>query len=552
MPIVGRLDQYASMLAWEFDETTANNTSISGLGTYYSTEFSENIVDIVRDGLVLNLDAGNLSSYPGIGITWTDVSGGSNNGTLTNGPTYSSANNGSIVFDGVDDVVNGTITGSIFTGNFTQSAWIYKLNNTQPWQGVFTNSSPATINTYLMTFGNGSVAAPYNSVGANQVGVSESGIFLDIGTHINRWLNIIITKSGSTLTIYCYKDGTLLQNSGTITWNGGNFATTNNYQVGRHWAGGSVVPLQGNVSNITLYNRALTATEIQQNYNALATRYGLTTTNSAAPMSTNVFAPYDPVYDEFSGTLFGAGQGRYMRQNTDRTVIVYNEIDEITDFYGRGIIRDGLVLDLDAGISTSYPGSGTTWTDLSVRSANGSLTNGPTYSSANAGVIVFDGTDDYITINRQLSTPFTITSFVRYTDQSKILNTLFNTNPHTVLALSLNRLGGGELYAYVGNGSAWLGAPAIISSSNMNVNQWYQVAFTSTGSGSTLYLNGVGVGTTIHSPSGWGSQFYLGTIIIASGEYLKGNISNTQIYNRSLTASEIQQNFNVLKGRYGL
>jgi hypothetical protein len=229
----------------------------------------------VTDGLVLALDAANSRSYPGTGTTWNDLSGNGNNGTLVNGVGYNSGNGGSLVFDGVDDVVNGTITGSIFTGNFTQSAWIYKLNANQIWQGVFTNSSPATNNTYLMTFGNGSGAAPFNSVGANQVGVSESGIFLNIGTHINKWLNITITKSGSTLTIYCYKDGTLLQNSGTITWNGGNFATTNNYQVGRHWAGGSVVPLQGNVSNVTLYNRALTAQEILQNYNATKSRFNL-------------------------------------------------------------------------------------------------------------------------------------------------------------------------------------------------------------------------------------------------------------------------------------
>ena len=231
--------------------------------------------EIAENGLVLYLDAANIKSYPGSGTTWADLSGNSNTGTLTNGPTYSSANGGSIVFDGVDDVINGTINGSIFTGNFTQSAWVYKLNANQVWQGVFTNSSPATNNTYLMTFGNGSVAAPYNSVGTNQVGVTEVGVFLDIGTHINKWLYIAITKSGTTLTIYCYKDGTLLQNSGTITWNGGNFATTNNYQIGRHWAGGSIVPLQGNVANVTLYNRALTASEIQQNFNALRGRFGI-------------------------------------------------------------------------------------------------------------------------------------------------------------------------------------------------------------------------------------------------------------------------------------
>ena len=227
---------------------------------------------IVTDGLVLALDAGNTKSYPGIGTAWTDLSGNGNNGSLVNGVGYS---NGSLSFDGVNDVVDGTINGSIFTGNFTQSAWVYKLNANRTWEGVFTNSSPATNDTYLMTFGNGSAEAPFNSVGVNRVGISNVGVFLDIGTHINRWLNITITKTGSTLNIYCYKDGTLLQNSGTITWNGGNFATTNNYQIGRHWAGGSVVPLEGNVANVTLYNRALTASEIQQNFNATRSRYSI-------------------------------------------------------------------------------------------------------------------------------------------------------------------------------------------------------------------------------------------------------------------------------------
>ena len=54
---------------------------------------------------------------------------------------------------------------------------------------------------------------------------------------------------------------------------------------------------------------------------------------AATTLSANVFAPYDPVYDEVGGTLFGAGQGRYMRQNTDKSVIVYNEIDEVTTIY---------------------------------------------------------------------------------------------------------------------------------------------------------------------------------------------------------------------------
>jgi hypothetical protein len=230
---------------------------------------------IVTDGLRMSLDAGNLVSYSGAGTTWKDLTAYGYNGTLTNGPTFSGVSGGAIVFDGTDDVVTGGLNGSIFTGDFTQTAWIYKLNNNQPWQGVFTNSSPATNNTYLMTFGNGSVDAPYNSIGVNQVGVSASGVFLDIGSHLNRWLYVAISKVGSNLNIYCFKDGNLLSTTGTITWNGGNFATTNNYQIGRHWAGTNVIPFQGLISNVSLYDRALSTDEIAQNYNATKSRFGL-------------------------------------------------------------------------------------------------------------------------------------------------------------------------------------------------------------------------------------------------------------------------------------
>ena len=189
-----------------------------------------------------------------------------------------------------------------------------------------------------------------------------------------------------------------------------------------------------------------------------------------------------------------------------------------------------------------------TWTDLSGNGNNGTLTNGPTYSSANGGSIVFDGTDDYILITQTLSTPFTITGFVRYTDQAKILNMYMNTNPHTVLGISLNRTGIGDLYVYIGNGSGWFATPAIISSTNMIVNRWYQVTFTSTGSGSILYLDGVNVGTSIHSPSGWGSSYYLGGAI----EVMRGNIATTQIYNKALTATEVLQNYNATRRRFGI
>jgi hypothetical protein len=82
----------------------------------------------VTNGLVLYLDAGNTNSYPGTGTSWRDISGNSNNGTLTNGPTFNSANLGSIVLDGTDDYVNCGNNSSInITGTgLTLSAWVYR------------------------------------------------------------------------------------------------------------------------------------------------------------------------------------------------------------------------------------------------------------------------------------------------------------------------------------------------------------------------------------------------------------------------------------------
>jgi hypothetical protein len=85
----------------------------------------------VMDGLVMYLDAGNTKSYLSGSSTWNDLSGNGNNGTLTNGPTFSSANGGSIVFDGVDDTITVPYSSTLDpTGGITIEAWIYANNIT--------------------------------------------------------------------------------------------------------------------------------------------------------------------------------------------------------------------------------------------------------------------------------------------------------------------------------------------------------------------------------------------------------------------------------------
>jgi hypothetical protein len=223
----------------------------------------------VTDGLILALDAGNAKSYPGSGTTWTDLSGNGNDGTLVNGPTYSSADGGSIVFDGSSDYVQGTISSSTFTGPHSICCWFYRETVTQ-WSGLFSNNVNTT-SCSILTFINST-----NFLGTNQAGVNATSISIDLGSdHLNKWIYGVITfsgvSSGSAVNVYAYKNGSLLTNSGSLYWN---MSSSSSYYVGRHWT--DIVQIHdGFIPQVSIYNKALTASEVQQNYNALKGRFGL-------------------------------------------------------------------------------------------------------------------------------------------------------------------------------------------------------------------------------------------------------------------------------------
>ena len=327
MGVVGRLDQYASMLAGEFDETTANNTSISGLGTYYASEFNENIVEIniVTSGLILNLDAGNLSSYSGSGTTWFDLSGNGNNATLVNGPTYSGVNGGVFNFNGTNQYASSPI--NVATSNHTIIA-IARLTGSGNNRRVIASSS---VN-YLMGWHGGGTDKYY----------ANGWVYDGGGAALTTWICYAAVGNYSTDSWQLYKNGVALGTPNNAGANG-----PNGLIIGGDTIYGEYSNCQ--VAVVLAYNRVLSAAEIQQNYNALTVsgRFDslssgtITTATRTTPlMFANIFSPYDLVSGDFGGTLFGAGQGRYMRQNTDKSVIVYNEIDEVTNFVDqlRGIV----------------------------------------------------------------------------------------------------------------------------------------------------------------------------------------------------------------------
>jgi hypothetical protein len=274
----------------------------------------------------------------------------------------------------------------------------------------------------------------------------------------------------------------------------------------------------------------------------------------ATTMTANVFAPYDIVYDEFGGTLFGAGQGRYMRQNTDKSVIVYNEIDEVTDFYGRGIVRGGLLLDLDAGITASYPGSGSTWTDLSTNSTLANLSS-TSYTTDAGGGISFSSSASSanFTATLNFSGGFTLETWIKHTgvvSTARVQRYMtIGSSPLEGPVLRHNSASNGSLHGYLfDSGNTFR---EIDVAGQILTNTYYHLVYTYDGTTFRLYKNNVQVGTlvaTVTLPT-------LGTTHgLAPGgtEYFEGNMYAARYYNRALTAAEVSQNYNALKGRFGL
>jgi hypothetical protein len=222
------------------------------------------------------------------------------------------------------------------------------------------------------------------------------------------------------------------------------------------------------------------------------------------------------------------------------------------------IVTDGLVLALDAGNIKSYPGTGTTWLDKSGRGNNGTLINGPTFSSANGGSIVFDGSDDYV-----------IDSTVNYNDYKNNFTAVVWVKPSIISGgvIGWGNGGVGPFYTWslrFENGKfrtqIYNGTNYYINSDNIEINKWYNVAFVVYQSGlMELYINNVKFSATgssdlIKLRNDGNNRTIIGVDANTSSNLnaMTGNISSVQIYNRALSASEVLQNYNATKGRFGL
>jgi hypothetical protein len=215
------------------------------------------------------------------------------------------------------------------------------------------------------------------------------------------------------------------------------------------------------------------------------------------------------------------------------------------------VVTTGLQLYLDAGNASSYPGSGTAWTDLSGNSRDGTLTNGPTYSATNGGSIVFDGTNDYVQCTGSLTV--TAATFVTWIKRNGSQGTydgiLFSRGTNTT---------GMNFYTSNQLGYHWNDSSSTYNwSSGLTIPDatWCMIAVSVTSTSATAYLCQTG-GTTTATNTVNHASSVLNDIKLAlddaASRYFNGNIAIAQLYNIALSAGQISTNFEADRGRFGV
>lgn len=223
-------------------------------------------------------------------------------------------------------------------------------------------------------------------------------------------------------------------------------------------------------------------------------------------------------------------------------------------YRGPNIVRNGLVLALDAADRNSYRGSGTTWTDLSGNTNTGTLTNGPTFSGANLGTIVFDGVDDYVSISNNSNfnngNNITVEAWVLCTNWSSYTHPMIvakGINVEWILWKSNDTGVVGKL--------GWRGLGTAYTTTSLPNNTWVQCVGSVGSAGQKVYLNGVlesTVGNTTFTSGNVNVTIAAGLVTGSPSNLLGANVAITRIYNIQLTDNQVLQNYNATKPRFGL
>jgi len=226
-------------------------------------------------------------------------------------------------------------------------------------------------------------------------------------------------------------------------------------------------------------------------------------------------------------------------------------------FYrGPNIVTDGLVFAVDAGSTRSYPGSGTTGTDL-ISSESITLNNGVGFSTDKGGTWTFDGSDDYIQTSfgqNIVSTGFSVNFWFNVTGNATcfFMQMYVSADVNTVFRVERNSIGANSIeFGHSPNGS---GGMSELTSTNFPNDVWQSCTIAYNGSTKYIYRNGV-LDTSVSSSDVY---FYTGAILRIAARQdgtllpINGKMPSVKVYNKALSAAEILQNFNAQKSRFGL
>lgn len=234
--------------------------------------------------------------------------------------------------------------------------------------------------------------------------------------------------------------------------------------------------------------------------------------------------------------------------------------------YSPQVINTGLTMYLDAANKNSYRGSGTTWTDLSGNGYVGTLTNSPTYSNSNLGIITFDGTNDYVTTTLDLSwnntNSVSISMWIKTASLTQSRGFLGTGNFEW--QFRQGQYGGANsdlVFVYWDNSGGHTNGSIPSMSGFFDNTNWKHLVMTWNSSNSTIlfYKNGSQIFSQVYgnpSVNRVSSELMqIGGNVYSwdgAGAYWNGSFSNIQTYNRTLTATEVLQNFNATRNRFGV
>lgn len=468
-------------------------TTAAGALNYFASQsdmivINKNYNNIVTSGLVLNLDASFVASYPVSGTSWYDISGSGNTGTLVNGPTFDTS--GYFVFDGTNDYVSRTYNSSFDIRSGITLYVLFRRNS------IFTQLSDCFI---LSRPPSWYFYDAYNS-GAIQGDVFIDGVRKGAVTvsmpNDGRWYEVVYTYNSSNGWSVMYKNNVSsasVQVTGLSNYlidsSNANFQNIFFSSVGKSYF----------VNSLRIYNRALSATEISQNY------------------------------------------------------------------YGAPIVTSGLIMSFDGGNLVSYPVTGTSIYDLSVSAYSGTLVNGPTYSVSGGGSLLYDGSNDYVTLPSSLSS-LSGTSGASLSMWIKLDSGSNTSGQSGLIQLSSYNNSNGNLYFYTDAsrvGGIWLDifrTDRVFTGDwqpTFNGTNWHNLTVTcqSGSNGWKMYLNqNLAFQTTGPSVVSVDVSLFGGFRLgqNSTNRQLKGRIAICNIYNRVLSTNEVVQNFNAYRNRFGL